>query len=222
MRAGVIGTVDGSFARVGSFSDAIEDGDGERARCLAIDRVFSLPSGEMAFEGSAAIEATETVERSRIDGGEIRIEEEPRTVTRRTEFVGVPGEFVVADSSRGTFAFDMIAEETNTDIERATIDLGGFLENRPDVAPWKAGFAGREGNVENGVLHGSDLLDDDGIDKLLDGATLNQLGVEHDYDDERAKVTAARSGYVELYRPAEFGASEYLQYLVDEFAPHLS
>ncbi len=220
MRAGVIGTVEGSFDRVGSFADAIEDG--ERARCLEIERVFSLPGGEMAFEGSAAIEATETVERSRIDGGEIRIEEESRTVTRRAEFVGVPGEFVVADSSRGTFAFDMIADETNTDIERATIDLGGFLENRPDAAPWKAGFSGRAGNVENGVLHGSDLLDDDGIDGLLDGATLNQLGVEHDYDGERAKVTAARSGYVELYRPAEFGAAEYLQYLVDEFAPHLS
>jgi len=222
MNGGVIGTVEGSFDRVGSFADAIEDGDGDRARCLEIDRVFSLPGGEMAFEGSAAIEASETVERSRIDGAEIRIEEESRTVTRRAEFVGVPGEFVVADRSRGTFAFDMIAEETGAGIERATIDLDGFLADRSDAAPWKAGFAGREGSVENGVLHGSDLLDDDGIDGLLDGATLNQLGVEHDYDGERAKVTAARSGYVELYRPAEFDAGDYLQYLVDEFVPYLS
>lgn len=220
MRAGVIGTVEGSFDRVGSFADAIEDG--ERARCLEIERVFSLPSGEMAFEGSAAIEATETVERSRIDGTEIRIEEESRTLTRRAQFVGVPGEFVVAGSSRGTFAFDMIAEETGTEIVRATLDLGGFLADRPDAAPWKAGFADREGNVENGVLHGSELLDDDGIDGLLDGATLNQLGVEHEYDGERAKLNAARSGYAELYRPAEFESGDYLQYLVDEVVPYLS
>lgn len=221
MRAGVIGTVDGSFDVVGSFTDSIEDGDHERTRCLEISRVFSLPSGEMAFRGTAAIEATETVERPRIDGTEIRVEEDTRAVTRRAEFVGVPGEFVVADGSKGTFAFDLIGEETNAEIERATIDLDAFLADRPDAAPWKAGFAGREGNVENGVLHGSDLFDG-AASGLLDGATLNQLGVEHDYDGERAKITAARSGYVEVYRPAEFDAGAYLQYLADEFAPYLS
>ena len=222
MQAGVIGVVDGSFDVVDSFSETVEEGDQELERCIDVKRVFSLPSGEHAFAGHAAWEYRQERESARITNGEVSVVAEPRTATRHTNFVGVPGEFVVVGSGQGTFAFDLIGRDTNTTIERAEVDLDSFFDRHGDGAPWKAGFFGTDDDGVSGVLHGSDLRESHDLDDLLEGSSLNQLGLEYRYDDDEVKMTASRSGYVELYQPRDLGAKEYLTYLQREILPHLS
>jgi len=41
MQAGVIGVVDGSFDRVGSFAETVEEGGQELRRALDVERVFA-------------------------------------------------------------------------------------------------------------------------------------------------------------------------------------
>jgi hypothetical protein len=220
MKAGVLGIARDDFEVVDSFSDTVERDERELERVLDVRRVFSLPGGRVAFEGRAAVERVVNRATTELDFGEVRVEETPQTETRVTELVGVPGEFVVAGSGGGTFAFDLVSRDTGADIERASLDLNAFLDAQSDAEPWKAGFCDGSGSCENGILHGTDLLDDERLAELFDGSTLNQLGLDCAYDDRSLKMTAAGSGYVEVYRPSEFETADFLQYLLDEVVPH--
>jgi len=222
MKAGVLGVVDGDFTALDSVTETVVEDDHELERCLEIDRVFSLPSGEMAFEGRAAAETLEERAETAIDDGEIQVHEQPETRTRYTEFVGVPDEFVVVDNSRGIFAFDLIATQTDTAIDRATVDLDSFFGTRGSARPWKAGFYGTNGNSVSGVFHGEDLRETHDLDSLLTDSSLNQVGLQYGYDGAEVKMTAARSGYVEVYRPTAFDSAAYLSYLDEEIVPHVS
>jgi len=222
MQAGVIGVVDGSFDVVDSFAETVEEGGQELRRALDVERVFSLPSGDTAFAGRAAREYRRERESARIADGSVSVDTEPQTATRHTTFAGVPGEFVVAGSSTGTFAFDLIGRDTNTSIDRGELDLDALFERHGDAAPWKAGFSGTGEDGVSGVLHGSDLRESHDLADLLDGSSLNQLGLTYTDDGDEVKMTAARSGYVELYRPRDLGADGYLAYLQREIVPHLS
>lgn len=220
MKAGVLGIVRDDFEVVDSFSETVERNDRELERVLDVRRVFSLPSGEIAFEGRAAVERVVERTTTELDFGEVRVEETPQTEVRTTELVGVPGEFVVVGSGKGTFAFDLVSRDTGADIERASLDLNGFLDSQADAEPWRAGFYDNDGNCENGVLHGSDLLDDADLGGILRDAELNQLGLDCSYDDRSLKMTASESGYVEVYRPSEFDTEDFLQYLLEAVVPH--
>jgi len=221
MKAGVLGVVDGSFKAVDSVSETVTEDDHELERCLVIDRVFSLPSGGMAFAGRAAVEELAARTETSIEDGEIHVTEAAGPVTRYTEFVGVPGEFVAVDSGSGTFAFDLIGAETNTTIERATLDLDAFFAEQEAATPWKAGFNGTGDDAVNGIFHGEDLRRTHDLQEVLEDSTLNQLGLSYAYDDSDVKMTAARSGYVEVYRPTEFDSEQYLEFLADEIVPHV-
>ncbi|WP_232687147.1 hypothetical protein [Halobacterium zhouii] len=221
MQAGVLGVVDGDFDVVDSFSDSVTDGDRELARRLEIRGVFSLPSGEMAFAGRAAEEYLRERETHAIEDGEIEVREDPRVGTRYTEFVGVPGEFVVVGSGDGEFAFDLVSADTNTDVERATLDLDGFFTAHGSARPWQAGFYGAGDDPVTGVVHGSDLRNEYDLDGMLADSNLNQVGLTYEYDGEDVKMTASRSGYVELYRPQTFGREDYLEYLREEVLSHV-
>ncbi|WP_157971699.1 hypothetical protein [Halorussus litoreus] len=220
MKAGVLGIVRDDFEVVDSFSDTVESDGHELERVLDVRRVFSLPTGHVAFEGRAAVERVVDSTTTELDFGEVRVEEGSATETRVTEIGGVPGEFVVAGSGKGTFAFDLVTHDTGADIERASLDLDAFLDEQDDAEPWRAGFYGNDGNCENGVLHGTDLLDDPEVGAMLDDAQLNQLGLDCTYGDHDVKLTASESGYVEIYRPSTFDSEEYLQYLLEEVVPH--
>ena len=220
MKAGVLGIVRDDFEVVDSFSETVEQNGRELERVLDVGRVFSLPSGEVAFEGRAAVEREVNRTTTELDFGEVRVEETPTTETRVTELAGVPGEFVVVGSGKGTFGFDLVSRDTGADIERASLDLSGFLDAQTDAEPWRAGFYDNDGNCENGVLHGTDLLADDELGRVLRDARLNQLGLDCSYDDRSLKMTASESGYVEVYRPSDFETEDFLQYVLEEVVPH--
>ena len=221
MKAGVLGVVDGSFDAVDSVTETVSDGDNELERCLEIDRVFSLDGGEMAFAGRAAAESVVDGTTTAIEDDGITVTDRERVETRYTEFVGVPGEFVVVGSGDGTFAFDLIGDQTGTDVTRATVDLDAFFDGRDGATPWKAGFYGTGEDAVNGTIHGADLRTDHDLDALLEDSNLNQLGLSYAHGDRELKMWAARSGYVEVYRPSEFESAQYLSYLNDEILPHV-
>jgi hypothetical protein len=219
MKAGVLGIVRDDFEVVDSFSETVEQDGQELERVLDVRRVFSLPSGEVAFEGRAAVERVVNRTTTELDFGEVRVEETPATETRVTQLAGVPGEFVVVGSGKGTFGFDLVSRDTGADIERASLDLSGFLDAQADAEPWRAGFYDNDGNCENGVLHGTDLLADDELGHVLRDARLNQLGLDCSYGDRSLKMTASESGYVEVYRPSDFDTEDFLGYLLEEVVP---
>ncbi|MFP8955121.1 hypothetical protein ACLI4Y_00185 [Natrialbaceae archaeon A-CW3] len=219
MKAGVLGLVDGTFKVVDSFTETVSEDGHELEQCLTIDRVFSLPGGDMAFEGRAAIDAVVNETVTSIENGDIHVAEQEEIVTRYAEFVGVPGEFVAVSSGDGTFAFDLIGKETATDIERVSLDLDEFFTAHADATPWKAGFFGTGQNGTNGVFHGEDLRDN--MDSILADSRLNQIGLSYEFDGGDVKMTATRSGYVEIYQPSSFDSTQYLEYLREEIIPHL-
>lgn len=213
--------VEGAFKMVDSFADTVEREGRELQRRLEIDRVFSLPSGGMAFAGRAAAEEFTAETAASIEDDGITVTEREGTTTTFTEFVGVPGEFVVVGSSSGTFAFDMIGAETNTSIERATLDLDAFFDSHGGATPWKAGFYGNGDAGMSGVYHADDLRATLDLSSIRRESRLNQVGLSYDYDGSDVKMTAARSGYVEVYQPSDFDADDYLEYLDDEILRHV-
>lgn len=221
MRAGVIGVVDGDFEYVDSFSETVEEDGHESTRCLDIRSIFSLPSGATAFAGRAAREVERAREVAEIDRDGIQVSERTGTTTEHTSFVGVPGEIVAVKSGAGTFAFDLIEQETNTGIERATIDLDGFYDATDGGRPWRAGVGGAADGGVSGVVHGYDLREEYDLEGMRQRSSLNQLGLEYRYDGLDLKMTATRSGYVEVYQPSEFDETAYLEYLVEQVVPHV-
>lgn len=221
MKAGVLGVVDGTFRAVDSFTDTVSQDGHDLDRCLTIDRVFSLPGGDMAFAGRAAATTLSDRTTTTIEGGTIHVTEEARPETHHTEFVGVAGEFVAVGSGGGTFAFDLIAEDTNTDVERATLDLDAFFAAHESATAWKAGFHGTGDDGVNGIFHGENLRADLDLDDVLGESSLNQVGLSYRHDGSDVKMTASKSGYVEVYRPRTFDSANYLQYLRDEIVPHV-
>lgn len=214
--------VEDEFDVVGSFTDTVTEDGHELARCLAIDRVFSLPSGEMAFAGRAAADAVSDTTTATIANGEIDVQRSSQIETQVTEFVGVTGEFVVVESSDGTFAFDLIAHETGTSIDRATLDLDAFFSDHESATPWKVGVNGTGKHGMNGIFHGEDLRRNHDLSEIIAGSTLNQVGLSHGYSGSDVKMTASRSGYVEIYRPSDFDSTQYLEYLDDEILPFVT
>jgi hypothetical protein len=221
MRAGVLGVVDGSFQMVDSYAETVTEGDHELERRLEIDRVFSLPSGGMAFEGRAAAERRVSEREATIEDDGIAVSEGTNVVTEFTEFAGIPGEFVAVGSGKGTFAFDLVGAETNTTIERATLGLERVLDDHGDARPWRVGVSGNGDGAVNGTFHGQDLRASRDLPALLDGATLTQLGLAYGRDGDDLKMTAARSGYVEVYQPSSYDAEAYLEYVRDEVLDHV-
>lgn len=220
MKAGVLGIVHGSFDAVDSYSETVTQEGYDLDRCLEINRIFSLPTGGMGFAGRAAETtlADETV--TTIEHGEINVSKRTRPHTQYTEFVGIPGEFVVAKSGDGTFAFDLIEAETATDIERATLDLDGFYRANGSATPWKAGFFGSGDESVNGIVHGEDLRQSHDLDDVLSNSTLNQIGLTDDYEGSEMKMMATRSGYVQVYQPSEFEVGQFLEYLREEIVQY--
>ncbi|WP_435075126.1 hypothetical protein [Halorubrum sp. HHNYT27] len=222
MKAGVVGIVDGTFNVVDSFTDTVSQDGHDLERCLTIDRVFSLPGGDMAFAGRAAATTLRDRSTTTIENGAIHVTEEAHPETHHTEFVGVAGEFVAVGSGEGTFAFDLIAEDTGTDVERATLNLDAFFASHESATPWKAGFHGTGEDGVNGIFHGKNLRTDLDLEDVLRDSTLNQVGLSYRYNGNDVKMTASKSGYVEVYRPNGYDSANYLEYLRDEIVQHVS
>lgn len=226
MKSGVIGVVGGDFekleSRVNTFSK-----DGEELReAIEIRDIVDSEFGE-AYYGMAAIEDVVRSEKPSIsEHGEIGSHTRLETTTEMTEFLAVPGEFVIVENGSGTFAFDIIGRQTGVLVERGRINLDayvGHLQNEDrDQEVWQAGFYGNEGQAEKGVVYGNDVLGDSDVGGVLDLSDLNQLGLSYSTRENSMKITVTESGYVNVYQPSDFENEDFLDFFALELAPYAS
>ncbi|MBX0285980.1 hypothetical protein EGH22_06555 [Halomicroarcula sp. F28] len=221
MQAGICGLVTGTFDRLSDVTDTVTRDGRDLTRSMTIDRVFSLPGGEMGFIGTAASERMTTRTATTIVDGEITDREEAVKETVRTRFCGVPGAFVVTESAAGTFVFELVGAATDTTVRRARLDLSGLFGAIDDSSCWKAGFYDRPDHAEKGTLYGENLMTDDTVESMLTDASLNQLGVVFTDSTDEIRADVTESGFVRLTRPGGLAVDEFLAILLERVRPHL-
>jgi hypothetical protein len=176
-----------------------------------------------AIAGRAAIERVDEQEEVSFRDGEIVAHQQPAKIGHYTEFVVVPGSFVVVENGTGTFAFDLISEQTGAEIERAELDLYELSGQIEGADPWQIGFYNNSGRAEKGTVYGDNLLTDDEIGEVLKRAEKNQLGLRFNgRHSETVQMTATESGYLEIYQPDSYDTEEFLQFISDYILPSVS
>lgn len=224
MKAGVIGTINGSIDEITDFTDYREYGDEKLRQQYEFESPRNTKTGITFYPGRAAIERIE--EKDYIDfkeGGIIATQREEKT-QYYTEFVLVQDNFVIVESSAGEFLFDLLATQTGTEVERANIDLYDLLEHSANFEPdpWQVGFYGNDGKAEKGVLYGSNILEDSDVGKTLKNTKKNQIGLEIlNEEDVNIKFTATESGYLEIYLPDNYDTSEFIDFISNFILPNL-
>lgn len=219
MKGGLIAEIEGDRVELEDHQTVVpvegEEFD-ELQHCIQIRNQITLPDGRKAQAGRAAIEDTTERETVEIRDGMISAYDRREKTTLYTEFVYLPGRFIAASTSRGSFVFHLIEEQANISANRIQFDLNEFLNDHRDAVPWKVGFYGRVGNAENGVVHGSELLRDSDIGDILNSANKNQIGLEYNYSGHLVKMFLTEGGYSEIYQPSNFDTGEFAQFVSDE------
>lgn len=222
MNRGVIARVEGTLGRIGPFSRSHRDDGVELKELVDVTGVKRTPAGLDITSGRAASQELRDTESVSLDNGEISVSTDSEVTTSYTEFLTAGDEFAAVANGDGTFAFDVLAEEYNADISRAQIDVDDFWLSLDDATPWKVGFYGHEGPVENGVVHGEDVLDDGVFGSALADLQKNQLGARVDIDGDEYKFVITKSGYLELYQPRDLDAADFAEFVVDNVLSYTS
>jgi len=227
MRAGVIGNIHGEFSEIESFHSTTKQDGATFTRSLQVNQTKSLEDGSPVFIGEAATQVIEESESIVIesDTGDIEIAKRGHKEGKYTEFVAVPGEFMVVGSGDGTFAFDLLQEQhPGTRVERVNLDLNEYAKDyykADGVNPWQVGFYGNIGSAEKGVVYGDNVIADSEIGDALDRSQVNQLGLEYEMLGYDMKMTMAESGYIEVYNPSNLESEEFAQYIQEEIMDYI-
>lgn len=228
MNSGVLAIVDGSIEHVEPFIDTVEKEGFDAEQCLEISQEISdLNGNTIAYEGKAAEQFVTEAESVTVrdESNSISVSQEPQLEWKYTNFLLVPDDLLIIDSSAGRFLFSLLESKFDVNIERAEIHLRAYRESldkdRNEVEPWKIGFYGREGNADNGVIHGTDLLGDDTLGNILAHNATNQLGLTYRRDGTQMKTFVSESGYVEVYQPDNYDTSNFVSFIKEEILPHL-
>lgn len=231
MKSGVIGLPDFDFGPIKSFSEQHQvNEDTSLQACLEVRRTDEADAGFTFQTGRAALQALESEEQVRINQSDnsINVVEDANVVkTNYTEFIIVPGEFVAVRSGNGTFAFQLISGQTDAaTIKRAEIDLTGLANSYEDesraesATPWQVGFYGNSGGADKGTLYGNNVFTDSDFGEYIRDLPKNQLGLELDNGKDSIKMTAAESGYVEVYQPSNYDSEEFAEFIINHILQH--
>jgi hypothetical protein len=224
MNSGVLATGKSVPETVHEFDRIASYSDGEFREILKVNQEYkNLSNKTIGYFGEAAIEKPVSREETVVDdSGNISTETTQETVWNHTEFLLSPGEFVVIGNSDGLFLTDLIGQQADTMLERASVNLDAYLKNeRSEASTWKYGFFGRDQNARKGTIYGDDLLDDGDIGRVLIDNSINQVGLTYERNGQQMKTSVTRSGYVEVYQPSEFDDVDYIEYLSDEISPYI-
>ncbi|TKX84709.1 hypothetical protein EXE43_17425 [Halorubrum sp. SS5] len=219
MKSGVIGIVEGEPRQVESYHRTVEQDGTPLTECIEVTQTHNnVGSGFTVQTGRAAVQSIVQEETVQItDQGEIAVVEEGQRQTKYTEFVFVPGEFVVVDSGSGVFLFDMLRDIVGLEsVERAEFDLAEFLSEHSESTPWQVGFYGVGSEAEKGVVYGENVLSDAHIGNTLKTSNKNQVGVNHRRGEEKVKVSLTESGYIDVYQPSNYESTDFAEYVIDE------
>lgn len=223
MKAGVIGMVNGDFNRIKPLYDTFTQNEIKLERGIEIvNDSITLSDGSSAIYGRAAMQRLKEKKSVQIREGSIGEHKEPEPEALYTEFLSLPGDVVIVNSSSGMFAFDLIGAQTNTLIERAGFEIEEFVETHQREHFWQARFKNNVGNAENGVVYGNDVLNDSDLDHVLGNSKISQVGLDYIYKEDEIKITVTESGYINLYNPSNYESKEFLQYFKDELIGYVT
>lgn len=220
MKRGVIGRIEGRLGKIDSFSRTRREENIELTDIVEVERVKRTPSGLDITHGKAAQQDVTETESVTLSTNGISVSQESGITTTHTEFLTVGDEFVVVGSSDGTFLFDLLEERFGAEVSRAEVDLDSFWVTLKNPTPWKVGFYGHTGPVENGVVHGEHVLDDGVFGNTLADLKKNQLGIRVDIENQEFKFFITASGYLELYQPPEIESADFAGFVADNVLPH--
>ncbi|WP_226039075.1 hypothetical protein [Natrinema sp. DC36] len=228
MKSGSIAISNGSVEEIDSCTNTVDKHGFEAIECIDIrESITDLSGNTLAFKGVAA-------EQYLKDGKSISISEESDSISviegadlawRYTDLLIIPDDILVLGSSSADFVFEIIRSNFGINFERAEIDLQAYRktveDEYSDVEPWKIGFYGREGNADNGVIHGNNLLDDSDIGEILSHNATNQIGLNFSRDGKQMKTFVTESGYVDIYQPSDYESGQFVNYLKEDIRPYL-
>jgi hypothetical protein len=220
MQRGVIGRIDGGLGRIDSFSRTREEDGFELSETVDVTRVKRTPGGLDVTLGQAARQEVAEREAVTLSNGGISTSTDVGVETSHTDFLTVGDEFAAVGSSDGTFAFDLLAERFGVDVARASVDLDSLWAGLDAPTPWKVGFFGNDGPVENGVVHGEDVLEDGVFGRAISELEKNQLGVLIEDGDRSFKFLITASGYLELYQPRDLETAGFAEFVAENVLPH--
>lgn len=160
VKRGVIGRIGGRLGRIDSSRRTREADGFEPTGALEVTRVKRTPDGLDVTLGRATTQNVPGRSPSRCRTGKSRSRPRRRSARSTTEFLAAGEEFAVVDSGDGTFAFGLLGERFDADVSRAAVDLDAVRLALEDSPPWKVGSYGHDRPVENGAVHGEDVLED--------------------------------------------------------------
>lgn len=224
MNSGILATGSTVPQRLEEFDRQETYPDGEFREVLNINQEYQNLSGDtIGYYGIAAVETLVSKEKTTVgENGEIGTTTVDEPTWKHTEFILVPGEFVIIGNSDGKFVADLIGRQADEFIEPAKINLDAYIkEERPEAKAWKFGFFGRDDHADKGTVYGDNLLEDNEVGRVLVDNSVNQIGLRYEKNGRQMKTSLTRSGYVEVYQPDDFDDVDYIQFLRDEVSPYL-
>jgi len=223
MKAGIIATTDATFENLDEFDRTVTKDGMEAREVLNLSGRFTDLSGDtIGIHGRLAIE--EPVERDSVyvsDEGEIAETQSTELEWQHTDFLIAPGQFVIA--GKGGFTenlFRVLEAEAESYINQANLNLRAYLEEN-EGSTWKMGFYGKEGNANNGVVHGSGVLEDSEVGRLLADHPLNQLGIEFENEGVNYKLFISENGYMEFYEPDDMESAEFITFIEENMMDYI-
>lgn len=219
VKRGVIGRIGGRLGRIDSSRRTREADGFEPTEALEVTPVKRTPDGLDVTLGRATTQNVPGRSPSRCRTGKSRSRPRRRSARSTTEFLAAGEEFAVVDSGDGTFAFGLLGERFDADVSRAAVDLDAVRLALEDSPPWKVGFYGHDRPVENGAVHGEDVLEDGVFGRTIADLRKNQLGVRVDLDGRAFEFRLTESGYLELYRPRDAEAAGFAASVADNALP---
>lgn len=222
MKRGIIGRAGGQFRRIEPFRQAATQDGEELINQVDVTGVKRTPDGLDINEGVAATQSIKEQQSAELALDSIELTTEQRKVTDTTEFLAVPGEFVVVDSKKGRFLFELLSSDLGVDFVAPGLDLQGLVDTYDEATAWKVGYFDPDNPTRNGVLHGEAILESGAYSDRLAGTELNQLGLELSLDGTQFKLFVTSSGYVDIYQPADLDSAGFAEFLQDIVVPHLT
>lgn len=220
MKAGLVGRVHGDFDTIDTtkFPKKRKERGAELRSSINIERTTENTTGTPVIEGTAAEQVRNKIESPSIDDQGQIIENEPRleTNTISTDFASVPGEFVVVESSKHAFAFDMIGREVGASIEPIQFDLASLAnDHKKDADFWMSGFYDHDGNASKGVTYGDDVFSDPEIGEAVWDSEKNQLGMDFEFNSDQLRMRITEGGYVQVFQPSEYETLSFIRLVRD-------
>lgn len=93
---------------------------------IEVTGVTRTADGTDINRGHAAREKLASSRRVTLDGDRITVEDDADITTAYTEFAAIPGRIVIVSSKQGRFLFDLLGDETGTEISRDTSTSRGL------------------------------------------------------------------------------------------------